>query len=81
MDHRLGFVLDRFNAMPADDGARLEVDPAAAGDDRLLLRYLGGPAGDCERCVLAPSDLETLIGEALGGVPVTVTRSSAVDGA
>ncbi len=72
-EQRVQFVVDRFNAMLADDGARLEVEAGTVGAVRL--RYVEGPDGACRQCVLAPSDLEALVGEALGGVAVTVTRT------
>ena len=57
-------VVDRFNAMLAGDGARLDV--VAEAGDALTLRYVA-PAGDaaCEACVLDPDDLEVLVAEAL----------------
>ena len=60
---RVQFVLDRFNAMLAENGASLEVASLEAG--RLRLRFHQGAAGDCDACVLEPDDLEVLIGEAL----------------
>jgi len=56
-------VLDRFNAMLASDGARLDVVNTAS--DVLTLRYVAGPEGDCEACVLDPDDLDVLVAEAL----------------
>lgn len=72
---RVRFVVDRFNAMLADDGARLEVE--AGTGEPVRLRYVAGPGGVCRECVLDPGDLEALIGEALGGVAVTVAQTPA----
>jgi hypothetical protein len=78
LDPPVAFVLDRFNAMLASDGARLEVVETAA--DALTLRYVAGPGdgedGECEACVLDPDDLDVLVAEALtrqGASTSTVT--------
>jgi hypothetical protein len=74
LDPPVAFVLDRFNAMLASDGARLEVVETAA--DALTLRYVAGPEGECEACVLDPDDLDVLVSEALtrqGATAPTVT--------
>ena len=63
LDPSVAFVLDRFNAMLASDGARLDVVNTAS--DVLTLRYVAGPEGDCEACVLDPDDLDVLVAEAL----------------
>ena len=63
LDPPVAFVLDRFNAMLASDGARLDVVDAAT--DVLTLRYVAGPEGECEACVLDPDDLDVLVAEAL----------------
>jgi len=67
LDAPVAFVLDRFNAMLASDGARLDV--VDQGDARLTLRYVAGPGqgedGECEACVLDPDDLDVLVAEAL----------------
>jgi len=63
LDPPIVFVLDRFNAMLASDGARLDV--VDAGADALTLRYVAGPEGECEACVLDPDDLDVLVAEAL----------------
>ena len=77
VNEQIDFVLDRFNSMLAADGARVEVEALDAGI--LRLRYVAGPAGECDACVLDPDDLEMLIGEALAGkvaavATVTVER-------
>ena len=71
LDPPIAFVLDRFNAMLASDGARLDV--VDAGRDALTLRYVAGPDGDCEACVLDPDDLDVLVADALTrqGAPTT----------
>ena len=71
LDPPIAFVLDRFNAMLASDGARLDV--VDAGSDALTLRYVAGPDGDCEACVLDPDDLDVLVADALTrqGAPTT----------
>ena len=71
LDPPIAFVLDRFNAMLASDGARLDV--VDAGNDALTLRYVAGPDGDCEACVLDPDDLDVLVADALTrhGAPTT----------
>jgi hypothetical protein len=67
LDPPVAFVLDRFNAMLASDGARLDVVDAAS--DALTLRYVAGPGqgedGECEACVLDPDDLDVLVADAL----------------
>ena len=67
LDAPVAFVLDRFNAMLASDGARLDV--VDQGDAGLTLRYVAGPGqgedGECEACVLDPDDLDVLVAEAL----------------
>jgi Fe-S cluster biogenesis protein NfuA len=65
MDQQIAFVVDRFNSMLEGDGATIEVDSMA--DGILRLKYVTGPDGECEACVLNPEDLEALIGEALAG--------------
>ena len=62
LDPPVAFVLDRFNAMLASDGARLDVVDVRDG---LTLRYVAGPEGECEACVLDPDDLDVLVAEAL----------------
>jgi hypothetical protein len=62
LDPPVAFVLDRFNAMLASDGARLDVVDVS---DELTLRYVAGPEGECEACVLDPDDLDVLVAEAL----------------
>jgi hypothetical protein len=62
LDPPVAFVLERFNAMLASDGARLDVVDASDG---LTLRYVAGPEGECEACVLDPDDLDVLVAEAL----------------
>lgn len=71
MDAAVGFVLDRFNRMLASDGARLDV--VATDGDVLTLRYVAGPDGACEACVLDPDDLDVLVADALArqGAPTT----------
>jgi hypothetical protein len=59
------FVVDRFNSMLESDGAALEVVSLDGGV--LRLRYVAGPAGDCQTCVLEPDDLQALISEAVVG--------------
>ena len=74
LDPPVAFVLDRFNAMLASDGARLDV--VDAGNDALTLRYVAGPEGECEACVLDPDDLDVLVADALtrqGAAATTVT--------
>jgi hypothetical protein len=78
LDPSVVFVLDRFNAMLASDGARLDVvDAGDAGDGGLTLRYVAGPRqgedGECEACVLDPDDLDVLVADALTrqGAPTT----------
>ena len=78
LDPPITFVLDRFNAMLASDGARLDVVDAEA--DALTLRYVAGPEGECEACVLDPDDLDVLVAEALtrqgaSTTSVTILRS------
>jgi len=71
VDAAVGFVLDRFNRLLEGDGARLDVvDDAGA---TLTLRYVAGPEGECEACVLDPDDLDVLVADALTrqGAPVT----------
>ena len=63
LDPPVAFVLDRFNAMLASDGARLDV--VDVGGDALTLRYVAGQDGDCEACVLDPDDLDVLVADAL----------------
>ncbi len=79
MNEQIVFVLDRFNSMLAADGARVEM--VAIDGGTLRLRYVAGPAGECDACVLDPDDLEMLIGEALAGKApdvstVTVERTA-----
>ena len=74
LDPPVAFVLDRFNAMLASDGARPDV--VDAGVEALTLRYVSGPDGECEACVLDPDDLDVLVADALtrqGATPTTVT--------
>ena len=74
LDPPVAFVLDRFNAMLASDGARLDVVDAER--DALTLRYVAGPEGECEACVLDPDDLDVLVADALtrqGAATTTVT--------
>ena len=59
----IGFVLDRFNRMLEGDGARLDL--VAHEGDALTLRYVAGPDGACDSCVLDPDDLDVLVGDAL----------------
>ena len=68
------FVVDRFNRMLRSDGARLDV--VATDATALTLRYVAGPDGECEACVLDPDDLDVLVAEALvrqGARATTVT--------
>jgi hypothetical protein len=68
------FVVERFNRMLQSDGARLDV--VAADATALTLRYVAGPDGECEACVLDPDDLDVLVAEALvrqGANATTVT--------
>ena len=73
LDPPVAFVLDRFNAMLASDGARLDV--VDVGGDALTLRYVAAPGqdGECEACVLDPDDLDVLVADALTrqGAPTT----------
>jgi hypothetical protein len=73
LDPPVAFVLDRFNAMLASDGARLDV--VDVGGDALTLRYVAaaGQDGECEACVLDPDDLDVLVADALTrqGAPTT----------
>lgn len=74
MEPAVGFVLDRFNRMLSGDGARLDV--VAAEGENLTLRYVAGPEGECEACVLDPDDLDVLVADALvrqGATPTSVT--------
>lgn len=59
----VGFVLDRFNRMLESDGARLDV--VSTDGDTVTLRYVAGPEGECEACVLHPDDLDVLVTDAL----------------
>ena len=68
----VGFVLDRFNRMLEGDGARLDV--VGGEGDTLLLRYVAGPQGECDACVLDPDDLDVLVGEALVRQGATATH-------
>ena len=65
MNEQVDLVVDRFNSMIGDDGATIEVEGFDGGV--LDIRYVPGPSGACETCVLTPEDLEALIGEALVG--------------
>ena len=65
MQDQVRFVVDRFNSMLEGDGAALEVVSLDGGV--LRLRYVAGPACDCEACVLEPDDLQALISEAVVG--------------
>lgn len=67
----IGFVIDRFNRMLEGDGARLDV--VAADDDRLTLRYVAGPEGACQACLLDPDDLDVLVADALARQGATTT--------
>ena len=67
----VAFVLKRFNAMLESDGARLDV--VTVDDATLTLRYVAGPDGDCEACVLDPADLDVLVAEALTRQGATAT--------
>jgi Fe-S cluster biogenesis protein NfuA len=71
VDSQIQFVVDRFNAMLSSDDASITVEDFSSGV--LNLRYGGIAGGDCEACVLAPEDLEALIGEALIGKASGVT--------
>ncbi len=70
LDPPVAFVLDRFNALLESDGARLDV--VSADGPTLTLRYVAGPAGECDECVLDPDDLDVLVADAL-------TRQGATD--
>ena len=59
----VAFVVDRFNRMLESDGARLDVVDATT--EELTLRYVAGPDGECESCVLDPDDLDVLVADAL----------------
>ncbi|GMU79361.1 MAG: hypothetical protein AMXMBFR46_21530 [Acidimicrobiia bacterium] len=63
MQDAVHFVVGRFNAILASDGARLDV--VRAEGDELVLRYVPGPDGACDACVLDPDDLDVLVTEAL----------------
>lgn len=67
----VGFVVDRFNRMLEGDGARLQV--VGAEGVTLTLRYVAGPAGECEACVLDPDDLDVLVADALVRQGATTT--------
>jgi hypothetical protein len=74
MEPAVAFVIDRFNRMLEGDGARLDVVEATA--DGVTLRYVAGPEGECEACVLDPDDLDVLVADALerqGATPSAVT--------
>ena len=72
------FVVGRFNAMLAADGARLDV--VSTAEHAVTLRFVAPDGtGECEACALDPDDLELLVREALDrqGAPhhvVTVLR-------
>ncbi len=68
----MGFVVDRFNRMLEGDGARLDV--VGADGATLTLRYVAGPEGECDACVLDPDDLDVLVADALVRQGATVTR-------
>lgn len=74
LDDRVAFVVNRFNAMLAADGATLEV--VGLDGDALTLRYRPGSEGACAACVLDPDDLDVLVAEALArqGAPTTSVR-------
>lgn len=63
MQDAVHFVVGRFNAMLASDGARLDV--VRSEGDELVLQYVAGPDGTCDACVLDPDDLDVLVTEAL----------------
>ena len=66
--------MKRFNTLLESDGARLDV--VSADGPMLTLRYVAGPEGECEACVLDPDDLDVLVAEALtrqGATETTVT--------
>lgn len=65
------FVVDRFNRMLEADGAHLEIVDAAG--DAVTLRYVAGPEGACESCVLDPDDLDVLVADALVRQGATAT--------
>lgn len=63
VEPEVAFVVDRFNRMLEGDGARLDVvEVTGAG---VTLRYVAGPEGECEACVLDPDDLDVLVADAL----------------
>jgi Fe-S cluster biogenesis protein NfuA len=76
LDSALTFVVERFNAMLAADGARLDV--VSATPQGVTLRYAAGADGGCEACVLDPDDLDVLVADALARqgahAPVTILR-------
>jgi len=67
----VSFVVDRFNRMLEGDGARLDV--VATDGATLTLRYVAGPEGQCQACVLDPDDLDVLVADALARQGVTPT--------
>ena len=78
LDPPVAFVLKRFNSLLESDGARLDV--VSSDGPTLTLRYVAGPEGECEACVLDPDDLDVLVAEALArqgatDTAVTILRS------
>ncbi len=71
MQDAVHFVVGRFNAMLASDGARLDV--VRSEGDELVLQYVAGPDGACDACVLDPDDLDVLVTEALARQGATTT--------
>ena len=57
------FVVGRFNAMLAADGARLDV--VSTTEHAVTLRFVAPDGtGECEACALDPDDLQRLYGDA-----------------
>ena len=67
----VGFVVDRFNRLLEGDGARLDV--VESDGAMLTLRYVAGPEGECDACVLDPDDLDVLVADALVRQGATAT--------
>ena len=72
VDPAVGFVVDRFNRMLEGDGARLDV--VGVDGATLTLRYVAGPDGECDACVLDPDDLDVLVADALARQGATTAR-------
>ncbi len=72
----VAFVVDRFNRMLESDGARLDV--VEVGAEAVTLRYVAGPEGECEACVLDPDDLDVLVADALARQGASTTTVAIV---